>query len=367
MNERTADQIATVDRVLRDGTLDAPTVEALLEVLTPGDSSPWPDLRVVLHVAEHAAVRDDLRMHEVPDRLEMAICEALEANLPLLGIRPYGPTYKLAELARTRLDQERRKYEMIVERLDDLEQAAAEAMIGRYLETEPAPMYVNRMRQLHGELFGASEEGLMPTSLREAFGEALVDEALLGGLEGNDGLDDGGQPEERAERLREALDRLVEAVEGANDSIGEARLGEALAAGEAVEQRLAGALMARMQARELVPAAIRRIVQGSPAAPQLAVFAGLTAPERTQSVLSQFLAEVTWQNPELPDAELTDQRVRAILAARAALPMLDSPMPPLNYDELPEALEDPVLARWPERIEGFWALWRCVLKENGSR
>ena len=334
--------IEEIDALLEDGEPGEEQVDRLVELLTPGASEPWPDLEVVLHVAEHPAIADDLQMHELAAELEAAICEALEAVLPMLGVQPYGPTFKIAEIARRELDAEGRKYELVAEKIAGVDRAEAVAMIARYLGTEPAPMFVNRMRQLHPELVADAEQ-------REGAGRPRLAE---GGREIVELLEDPtGEPEEVAEAIADAL---------ADRQVPTEHLAEAIGSDDPDEQLMAAALVGWTGASRLVPAILRRIVDGSQVSPQLAVIAGLVAPEPARNVFSQLLAEATWQNPELPDAELTDQRVRAILSARSVLPRVGSPMESMTPEQVSEDVDDERLRQIPAFVERYWAVWSAV-------
>lgn len=340
MKQRAAETIETIDRILEGGGLDEETVDELLEILTPGESAPWPELEAVLHLAEHDAVASDLQMHAVPDRLERAIGEALEAVLPLLGIRPYGPTFKIARIARREYDAEFEKCELVCEKLEAAEMEEGRQLVARYLDTEPAPMFVNRMRKRFPAVVDAASEledvvsGLQDYEPRDRLVEVLASAEALRNAD--------------SEQLRADLESTDEPEDLA---------ARALASEQWEDQLLGGALMAAADRADLASAALRRVTEGSRAAPQLAVFAAQTASERTRHALSTFLAEVTMQNPELPEAELTESRVRAILSARTVLPRAGSPMDPIDVDELPSLGDHEALRRIPGEIDAFWSAW----------
>jgi hypothetical protein len=339
--QQDAELIERIDRALEPGELDEQAVDELVDVLTPGPSNPWPDLRVVIHAAQHPVVAPGLKRHGVPDRLEHAIGRALEAVLPLLDIHPYGPTYKLIDIAERELQKERRKHEAVVERLEDeSDDEAAVAVVERYLGTEPAPMFVNRLRRRHPDwIERAGNEGSARLSTRLDADEALLD-VLRHPPESN---------EEAVEAMRGALEDLNPPPIGS--------WAEALHSDSADEQLLAGALIGWTGEDRVVPSAIRCVIEGSAVAPHLAVIVGAVSPERARNAFSQFVAEVSWQNPELPEAELNESRVRAILAARAALPHLDSGLPRMSADDLPSTVPTEQLRQLPAFVDRYWAIW----------
>lgn len=337
--------IEQIDALLESGDLDEQTSERLVEMLTPGASDPWPDIESVLHLAEHPAIADDLRMHRVPDELEDAIGEALEAVLPLLGIRPYGPTFKIAESARRQLEAETKKYDMVVAKLQEVGEAEREVFVARYLDTEPAPMFTNRLERLFPQL----------VERVRADADGRFDDRLAG-LEAL-----GGRILQAYQSTEPDLVELLESLEGFDERV-DLVAGEALAS-ENRETRLGGAaLMCVHDLRDLLPAAFRRVFEGEKPALWLAVLAAKTSPERARSAFSTFVAEATLQNPDLPEAELTEQRIRALLSTRSLLPKVGSPMEEMTVEEVPELVEDDELREIPRRADEIWNFVDCLLR-----
>lgn len=344
MNSDAANLIQQIDHALEDGELDEQTADVIVELLTPGASDPWPDIEAVLHLTEHPAVASDLRMHAIPDRLETAIVEALDAVLPLLGIRPYGPTYKIAEIARRRIDAETRKFDIVVDKLEDVADAEAPSLVARYLDTDPAPMFVNRIRRRYPDLVGTAK------GKRPAAAEGDLDSVESLGAWVRETL--GSDSMERRE-LSERTPVLGDHAE---------KTAAAGLASDNPDMQVGGAvLMARFGIQRLVATAVRRVFEGGEAAPLLAVLCGKVAPERVKNAFSQFIAEATWQNPEMPEAELTESRIRAILSARSVLPELGSPMEPLESEELPANVDDESLRAIPGLVETYWDAWDSLL------
>lgn len=346
MKKRTAETIERIDELLGGSELDDETVEQLVELLRPGESAPWPELEATLHLAEHEAIASELRMHALPDRLERAIGEALEAVLPMLGIRPYGPTFKIAQIARRELRAESEKFERVAAKLEEVGPERGREIVGRYLETEPAPMFVQRLRKLHPDLLERGSDW-EPEGLEE-----LVED-----------LDSLSEMLRSPSRLR-ALDSSE--LQGAARGVGDRATAVARALGSENwrHQLVGGALACWSELEDLAAACFRCVTEGSEVAPQLAVFAALLAPEQTRHAASTFLAEVSWQNPELPEAELTESRVRAILSARSILPRVDSPMENVDSESLPSIVERDDLREIPALVDDYWEAWLAFLSDS---
>jgi hypothetical protein len=339
---------AQIDDIL-EGPLPSPDqwseerIDQLVDVMQPRESEPWPDLQVVFYLAEHPAIAEPLRKHALPARLEAAIGHSLEANLPLLGIHPYGPTYKLVELARQEFDKEQRKFDLVTSHLEDLGDDEAAAMVARYLGTDPAPVFETRL------------EGRFPDIVQRARARGDVDgrEALQVDDDIADALE---RPIQDPDAAVERLIRYFRQTESPDEAV----LAKALADGSAEEHRVAVGWMAWQGLDSLVSAALGVSVAGSEAAPLCTVLAALTDPERARNTLSLFLTEVTLQNPEERQETLTTERVRAILSMRYVLPHLDSPIEPLPPEDLPE-LPDSSLREIPQQVEQLLDVWRRVL------
>lgn len=338
-----------LDRLDSGETLDKSMVDRFVEALKPGDGDQWPELESLLRVAEHPALADELRRHDLPARLEAALAEALDAVLPMLGVSSYGPTYKLADIARRELRRERKKRDAVVDKLDAMDVTGAdrdraEKILGRYVDTEPAPMFLNEIRTLYPDVVAAARGGFDELdAFRSALERApLLDEALSAPTEAD------------AARVHEALAQLEGELE-----VDDRQIGLAFEADEPVVARLAAGIALIRDDRQLGTRAAHAVSGGSAAAPTLAVVSGVIAPRVARTVFSQMVAEATWQNPELPDAELTRNRVRAILSARLVLPHVGSPMEPLPAESLPEMVPDD-LEDLPDRIDQLWQFWHDV-------
>lgn len=342
--------IARIDATLEDGALDAEATEALCEVLRPDPRAErWPDLEVVLHAAEHPAVAPKLRAGELPEALAEALGQALQAVLPLLGVRGLGDPAHLAHTARRRLDAEARKYELVVERLSgELEPEQAMALVRRYLETRPSPLFATRLRRAYPGHMAAAEAAIADQPELEAMAErdALVDLLV--------------RPPVGADAAAEALADELAALAAAVD-VRDALLLKAIETGSADQKIAAAALAVWTGSTDVAPTLIGAAVgargpAGATHVGAMAVLAARLAPAVSRQVFGQLLAEASWQNPEEPEAELTPARAEAILAARCLLPRLGSPLGAVDPEAMPETLPEASLRDLPARIARLWAI-----------
>ncbi|MFW5967965.1 MAG: hypothetical protein ACOCV2_10620 [Persicimonas sp.] len=326
------------DRALKDGRVDANTEAELIEVLTPDvHEQTWPPIEVVLHVAEHPALADQT----LPEGLKKALIEAFSAVSPLLGVRTFGTLESVAGRARSALESERNKFEMVSTRLGG-EREEDVALVSRYLQTDPAPLFVEKLRRRAPEVVEAAEadDGI------DARLDRLVEKStLLEALEDPAAAD----PDD----VRSALADLSDRVDGL-------ALRRALDQGTDDQKLVAAALAAFTERAELAPSILEEVLAGSERAPQMAVLAASMTPLMARNVFAQFLAEAAWGNPEEPEAEITAERVHAIVAARCALPRAGSPLDEITDERLPASFDAEQLRRVPARVAAMGELWDAV-------
>jgi hypothetical protein len=347
-----------IDQALEDAELTEEARRALIEVLTPdAHEQTWPDVEVVLHVAEHPVVRAEMQQGRLAEPLEKAIIEAFAAVLPLLGIRAFGPLAQSTPRIRKQLEAERKKYELVRERLLVREPGEAQetdedavGLLRRYLSTRPAPLFVARFRQAHTKWVDEAERqndagvDLLVLEQNADLVAALLDPRLL----------DTGGVDLDAARLREALEEFCD-----NPDISQVTLRRGIERGT-TGQRVVAAAVALVDVQpELASNILGRVVAGVDGAAQLAVIAARLAPLMARNVFSQFLAEAAWQNPEEPEAQITAERTHAILAARCVLPKIGSPLDAVTADDVPESA-DPRLHELPGLVDASWALWDAL-------
>lgn len=339
-----------VDQALEDGELSADAQQALIDVLTPDHyEQTWPDIEVVLYVAEHPVVAEVLDNDRLDEPLEKALLEAFSAVLPLLGTRAFGPLKNFAHRTRKRLDAERRKYELVGEHVSQKDaEADAVRLLRNYISTEPAPLFVARLRQRFPKLVAEAERqseqsvDLAALTRDQALVDALVDP----------------QKADAAELVADLADKLGALVD--DPDVSTVTLQRALAKGSA-DQKLVAAAVAAFDARaDFAPDVIALVVSGADYAAQLAVIAGVLSPLVTRQAFAQFLADVAWQNPEEPEAKITAERTHAILSARCLLPKIGSPLEPVTSESLPPSVDTDALRAIPDRIDAAWALWQAL-------
>jgi hypothetical protein len=342
--KRIAELKKTADEALQSGELTEDAQKSLIEVLTPDAyEQTWPDVEVVLHVAEHPVVAKRMQDERLPELLETALVEAFSAVLPLLGTRAFGPLANFAAHTRKRLDAERRKYELVAERLDGLDEDAAVRLLRNYISTDPAPYFVAKLRQRHsarvGEAERQSEEGVDLAVLVE-------DEGLVEALREPKTAD--------ADVVRQALAGLA-----GHPDVSTVTLQRAFRDGDA-DHKLVAAAIATFDVRaDFAPSILAQVIAGHRDAAHMAVLAGRLAPLMARQVFSQFLAEAAWQNPEEPEAKITAERTHAILSARCVLPKIGSPLDAVDPQNLPDALDEG-LDTVPDTVEAAWELWGRV-------
>ena len=326
---------------LESGELTDEAQKKLVRVLTPdAHEQTWPDVEVVLYVAEHSVIATKMQDERLPEILETALVEAFSAVLPLLGARAFGPLQNFADTARRRLDAERRKYEMVAQRLDKLDDEQAVRLLRNYVSTSPAPLFVARFRQQRPKLFGEAER----QSAHGVDVEVLVeDRSIAAALRDPASAD----PDTLAAKLGELAE---------HPDVSPLTLRRALAGDGADQQLLAAAVAAFGGRADLAPMLLSLVLSGARDAAYIAVMAARLAPLMARQVLSQFLAEAAWQNPEEPEAQITAERTHAILSARCVLPRIGSPLEAVELDDLPENLDDE-LRPVPDMVDASWALW----------
>lgn len=304
------------------------------------------DLRALLELLEHPLVARYMRRADLPGPLHRAALEALGQLMPALGVRAVGSLRSAARQARERLDAERRKVDMIFERLDGVDPARLEQMLEGYVSTDPAPVFLRRM------------ERACPEVLERARARW------------NERLDPSGDPE-RQELIELARDSppladperaraLLRQLDGRTDRSA-ARAAEVLRAGRGGGVVLGAMLAGWRGQRQLAHPILEALLRGPPDAEVLAVIAGHLHPLMARQVLSVLLAEASWGNPEEPEYELTGGRARAVISARCLLPRLGSPLPALEPGaSLPERMRGEGLEALPRRIDALWAQWAEV-------
>ncbi|MGM0556711.1 MAG: hypothetical protein ACQEVA_10070 [Myxococcota bacterium] len=354
MNSTLSNRKKHVDQLLASSGLSDTATRELIAILTPDESggSLWPELELILHIAEHDAVARPLRRGEVSEEFEEAMVQALQAVTPLLGERFYGPAFKVAQRARQRLGSERRKYALVADKLDEgMSREGAVRMLRNYVETGPAPMFVTRLRQRFGPLLAAAER-------------ATVDAATLDELVANDALVDAlmGISEGDLDLVRGGLARVCEDVD-----VRKVLLTAAIESGTDAQRAVAVALAGYLEMRDLAPSILGLATQGRRPTALYAAVGGQIEPLMARNVFAQLLADASWNNPEEPDQELTEDRSAAIVTARCVLPFVGSPLDEVDEMQLSDDVATERLEQLPAQVKAQWAAWDTLLGAAGLK
>ncbi len=327
---------------LFEGGLSEATIVGLLHLLVPGTvHDTWPSLELVLYVAEHEVLAPQLRKEAVDIRLVEALDKAFTAVSPRLGIRLLGPTWKRAEVARIRLDSEKRKYNLIAERVAEMEPADAQRTATAYFRTGPAPIFEEAFATRFPELSANARETIMDGSDLEP----LVENRAL------------------IEALREVGDDAVGVmVEGLTKLANRPDFEQLMAFGSRSdddEKVLVAAAIATWLGRtEYVAPFLHRVAMGEAIAPFVAVMAGILSPHVTLHTLGQILVDAALANPEEPGQQMTPERAAALVSARCVLPLVGSPLKSMDDGDFPEDIR--VIT---DLVERSWAAWKAALAQ----
>jgi hypothetical protein len=352
MNSTLSTQKKKVDQLLASSGLSEAATSELIAILTPDESgeSVWPELELILHIAEHDVVATPLRRQEISEEFEEAMVQALQAVTPLLGERFYGPAFKVAQRARQRLGAERRKYELVSEKLDEgMSREGAVRMLRNYVETGPAPMFVSRLRQRFGQLLAAAERATVDSEALEAL---VADEELVEALMEMSAGD--------VELVREGLAELSERVD-----VREVLLMAAIDSGTDAQRAVAVALAGYLEMRDLAPSILGLASQGRWPTALYSAVGGHLEPLMARNVFAQLLADASWNNPEEPDQELTENRGAAIVTARCTLPFVGSPLDEVDEMRLSDEMATERLEELPAQVKAQWAAWEELLGASG--
>jgi hypothetical protein len=292
-----------------------------------------PGVEALLALDERVGLSEDLRSGTCDSELVGALEESLRAVLPLLGLQPLGPPFLLLRRARQRYEAEARKARMVRRRLDALDAPAPRRhLLERYLSTGPAPLFVTELERRFAAELSTARRAL--EAGRFTPDELATHAGLLAWLR---------EPGEHPAELQRALEPMR--------SEPELRALEYRAADH--DERLLLAALAFVHGQTRMTGVLLEATVGARIArdaPQIAALAAALGPAVARSALSSFLFDMTWGNPEEPDAELTPERARAIVAARSLLPRLDSPLDDIDRDEISSDFDGEDLGELAERV-----------------
>lgn len=326
---------------LLEGGLGEATIVGLLHVVVPGEAhDTWPSVELLLYLAEHDELAPVLRAEEADQRLVEALDQAFTAVAPRLGVRLLGPTWKRAEVARRRLDAEERKYLLVSERIEEMEQARAQRTATAYFRTMPAPIFTEAFEARFPELSATAME-----TIREGrdLKPLTENEALIAALREVDE----GAVDEMVSGLRELAER---------DDFEQIMQFGVMSGGDD-EVLVAGAMAVWLGRTEFVARFLHRVALGEAVAPYMAVMAGILSPQVTLHTLGQVLVDAALANPEEPGNQMTSQRAAALVSARCVLPMVGSPLKNMDEGDFPEDIQ-----AISELVQRAWDAWHEALK-----
>lgn len=334
-------------QVFHDGTLDAARLREQL-------GSDEIDIEWLLALLGHPAVAPSFEDGALDADVQEVLRDALARAAGRVGVGAYGSLPNLRVRIDARLQAERRKYDLVrdhmVRRAD--EPSRQVELLRNYLGTAPAPLFVDALGARWPDLLAqASDELQRGVDLAVL----LEDSALIQQLCAPQAVDF----DEILRRLRARLQALNAQVPGGPEMV-DALLRRALTTG-APQARLMGAALAAVDARiDLVADILAVFLAAGPHSPQLAVMAAHLDPLITRNALAQFLVDVAYQNPEEPEAELTPERMQAIVSARCTLPLIGSPLEEMSADAFPDTPDFADLRRIQALVVESWALWESV-------
>ncbi len=220
-------------------------------------------------------------------------------------------------------DWEERKYELLRERIPKADAEKGGRLMLRYLSTSPAPRWAEKLQEEFPE--AAAKAGELQRQELEAL---TADERLLELLAFSDHNQEWSEdPDGRYEELNSRLEALEENIQ---DQDMERVVRRGLRESDERVQLVAAMMALHRNLYDLTPTLLAHVVEGRRHAPQAAVFAALMERDATRDVLARFLVDSIYDDTPEEDLDKVAMR-RAIVAARALLPLIGSPAPDVEY------------------------------------
>ncbi len=336
MSEEPSSMIRRADELLASNDLDDATVDALCELLRPAGQKIGIDLdhvEGVLYVAEHPAIAGAFDSDEVPPELEAALAESIGATSRILGEWTGAPFAAQVDRIRRRFDREEKKYEMVRNRLLDDPDDTGVTVLGSYLDTDPAPLFVRRLASEFATLYDRAQKqrGVSQATL-------VGDDRLLELLCFDPSMTDDDEDE-----LAERLDALADEIDDLD-----ATVVRAIERNETDSRLVASFLAVDRELSDAAHGLLMVVARGEPHAAQAAVCAGRLAPSLARQVLAGFLVDVLNDSTPTEDREVDEDALRrAIVAARTVLPLIGSPVDEIEQiDATAEAVAGRVRRAW---------------------
>lgn len=333
-----------VDRIL-EGSLDENAVDEIVDIVA-GDET-WPSVELVLYITTHSTVSEPMHDDELPTRLEEALSDAMEAILPMLGSRGYGPLYNHVRKAKRLLDREREKYEATARYLEAEDTSEAHAdIIDRYLDTDPAPLFSSRLRIRFPSLFRTAEKRRSKRS-RAGGAPIPISETMRTQLTSLD--------ETSADVLGDEIEHVL-----SNRPITPSTLKDTLQKTGTLGQLAAAAIALYKGDGQYGPIIMENVLKNPDTIVQLTVIGSLLSPEVARNVFSQYLAEASMTSPGEDGAEFYTENSRAILAARCALAYLNEELDKVTEGDVPGEDKYESLTDLPTRIDRWWKVFESL-------
>jgi hypothetical protein len=283
-----------------------------------------------------------LQAGDPPVALREQLDAALTQSLRALGADANGPAYKLAPELVRHVEAEERKLQLVLKHLPPAAPARRLQIATGYLKTRPALPFCAALTQLYPDLMAQAE----------ARYAALIDLACL------DAIAPTLAPWREAGEPAAMIEALRQLVASHEDIALLQRV--ALERGDDAHRLLGAAISGVRQDRDELPAILQLVADHGPDAPLAALVAAELDPYATANVLALLLTEAVLQNPNDPDAPMTQTRARMLCAARVILPEIGSPLPAVTDDHFTPIMRAGgldalgVLPRWLAR-------WRQAL------
>ena len=302
------DMIEDIDTLLADGDLDEASTRELSQLLGSGANGTGIDIDGVLYLAEHPVVRQAVEDRDIPDEFADALTRAIGTVSAMLGEWTGAPFEAQVDRLRRRFKREQEKYELVAQKIDELDADQGAQILGRYLDTSPAPVFSERMANRFGDLYERSQ-----SESEDARNRLADDERLVELLRFETPIDDDGA-DELDRRLQSVADELRD-VPGTID--------RALVKSTGDNTLVAAALAVSLGLEDQAHTMMMDVARATPQSPQFAAFAARLSPSLTRHVLGRFLVDVLNDSEPTADGDIDEDALRrAIVAARTVLPYI---------------------------------------------
>ncbi len=341
-SDSTSGKIDEIDRILDGGELEEETTEKLCNLLGSGGNGAGVDVPSVLHLAQHPVVATAVQKRELPEALRDALSDAIATVSALLGEWSGAPLVAQAQRLDRRFQREDKKYRLVRDRLEQQGLEAGAEVLGRYLDTSPAPLFSKQLAADFAAMYDRSADQ------KGADDRALVaDRALVEALK----FDEPTQPGD-FRRLKQQVDELAEGLHDVEATVQRALLN---ADADTEAATVAAALAARERLVDQSHHLLTAVIRGEGFASQAAAFGAWLAPSLAKHVLGRFLVDILNDGTPTEDLQAGEQAVRdAIVAARTVLPNVGSPVEEIDQvEQRAEEIAEVTTRAWQFCVECY--------------